>query len=158
VALVSAEDSRDEDYENATDNAIAAIGNILEFHGEALATMMDVMPVWTLWLSCLPLRIDEIETIIVNRQVVRLAEGGHVGLMGASQSNVPLIMALLTTALVGDGDDEDDVEFADEPLKRRIGQLLNTFKVGAVDAAVLTAVWGRLSAEQQAAATKYMTM
>ena len=157
LALVAAEDSRSEDYENATDNAIAAVGNILEYHGEALASMMDVMNIWTMWLSWLPLRVDEIETIIVNRQVVKLAETGHVGLMGAAQCNVPLIMNALTTALVGsEGGGEEVLDFADEPLKRRIGQLLNNFKVGVVDAAVLAEGWARLSPEQQSAANKWM--
>ena len=55
ATLVQAEDSH-EDNACATENAVAAIGTICKFHGDAIQVLHQMLP---LWMANLPLREDE---------------------------------------------------------------------------------------------------
>lgn len=54
-------DARVEDREVATDNAVSALGNLLEAHRDSLGGADRVGQAWELWLGYMPLKADEEE-------------------------------------------------------------------------------------------------
>ena len=64
---------REEENEMATENAIAALGRVLENHGTALEESAAAQS-WNVWVNSLPLVEDKIEARYVHAQLVRHVE------------------------------------------------------------------------------------
>ena len=64
---------REEENETATENAIAALGRVLENHGAAIEESAAAQS-WNVWVSSLPLAEDKIEARYVHAQLVRHVE------------------------------------------------------------------------------------
>lgn len=69
-AIVGAPDAKAADNAVATDNAVAALGKLLEFHGEVL----DGAALGGVWLGALPLQHDVAEAKYAHAQLVRMLE------------------------------------------------------------------------------------
>lgn len=54
-------DARQADHELATDNAVSALGSLLEAQRDSLGGAEGVGRAWELWLGYMPLRADEEE-------------------------------------------------------------------------------------------------
>jgi hypothetical protein len=65
--------AREDDAEMATENAVAALGKLLEAHAGALAAGAAAQA-WGIWLGALPLTEDRVEAKVVHAQLVRLLE------------------------------------------------------------------------------------
>lgn len=61
---------RGEDNEMATENAVAALGKVLEFHGSVIEGSAAAQS-WDVWISSLPLVEDKVEARHVHAQLVR---------------------------------------------------------------------------------------
>lgn len=57
----SVPDARQDERELATDNAVSALGNLLETQRDSLGGAEGVGRAWELWLGYMPLRADEEE-------------------------------------------------------------------------------------------------
>jgi hypothetical protein len=66
---------RDWKTQGALDNSVAALGYILEKWETQLQTNKDKL--WKLWMTNLPLKQDDIESVGVNRQILRMLGAGH---------------------------------------------------------------------------------
>ena len=65
--------SREEENETATENAVAALGRVLESHGTAIEESAAAQS-WNVWVNSLPLAEDKIEARYVHAQLVRHVE------------------------------------------------------------------------------------
>ena len=81
MALIGAEDARDEENASATDNAVSVLGKILEKFPNQGANAASL---WPVWLNYLPLKDDEIEAKIVHAQLVRLVKARNPNLMASN--------------------------------------------------------------------------
>lgn len=63
-------DVRGEDNEMATENAVAALGKVLEFHGSMIEGSAAAQS-WDVWINSLPLLEDKVEARHVHAQLVR---------------------------------------------------------------------------------------
>ena len=73
-----------------------------------------MLEMWSNWLHWLPLKVDETETVICTRQLCSLVESNHAGVLGANNSNIPIIKQIFTEVLAGgDGGGEEVLEMAD---------------------------------------------
>ena len=64
---------RDEENANATENAIASLGKVVEFQSSVVdASQSQVLA--NVWLNALPLTEDEVEAQNVHRQLIRFIE------------------------------------------------------------------------------------
>ena len=102
VALISAEGSRDEEHEDATENAIAAVGKILLFHKASV----DVGQLLPLWLSWLPLKSDEMEAKVMHQQLLTYVQQQEPAIVAATD----LLIRAMASALAGGA--ENDAEEA----------------------------------------------
>ncbi len=68
---------REEDNEMATENAVAALGKVLEFHGAAIEASAAAQS-WDVWINSLPLREDKVEARHVHAQLVRHIQASDV--------------------------------------------------------------------------------
>lgn len=64
---------REEENEMATENAIAALGRVLEHHGGAIEESAAAQS-WNVWVSSLPVVEDKVEARYVHAQLVRHVE------------------------------------------------------------------------------------
>ncbi len=65
---------RDEDAALATENAVAALGRVLEYQRD----WVDGAAVGGAWLAALPLVVDRVEARAAHAQLVRLVEASDV--------------------------------------------------------------------------------
>lgn len=84
LAVIGAPNAKDDEHEMATDNAVSALGKILEFHGEAV----DAAAVAGAWLGALPLTADAVEGVVQHELLVRLLEAQDPRVLGPVSSAV----------------------------------------------------------------------
>eukprot|EP00741_Cyanophora_paradoxa_P006672 tig00001030_g6453.t1 len=137
-AVITAPDSRSKENGSATDNAISAVGKIVE--GQGAAGGLDVNAVLTAWVNYMPLTSDHEEARLVYRQLCTLIEANHPGVLGAGNANVPRILYVFGTALGTDS--------ADEELTARFKAIGTAMRQG-LPADVLAAAAANLSPEQR---------
>jgi importin-5 len=90
LAQLTREDARSEEQDPVTDNAISAIGKILEKHPDALGA-----DVWDKWLGWMPLNGDELEAQSVHTRLMKFVEQKNDRLFGAGQKNLGKIVEVL---------------------------------------------------------------
>jgi hypothetical protein len=104
----------------ATENAVGALGKILEFHPNLADPSLG-----TVFVQNLPLVEDEEEARIVHPQLVRLVSANDSRILGQGNSNLPKIMEVLIR-VVGSG--EKLVQANDVPeMATLINQLRGAF-------------------------------
>lgn len=94
LAMIQAPDARSEDNENATENAISALGKVLEFQADCVDPTAA-----TLYLNSLPLKEDESEARIVHAQLLRLVQASDPRILGEGNSNLPQIVKVMVQVL-----------------------------------------------------------
>lgn len=117
MALIGAPEARNEENAPATDNAISALGKILE----NFSSQCDSSKLWAVWLQYLPLRGDDIEAKVVHAQLVRLVRNKNAQLLApATLSRVlPEIARVMLEVLA------QEEELADQST---ISQMIATIK------------------------------
>ena len=94
--VISAPGSREGDAAPATDNAISAVGKILEFQRAALTGGPgQAEQVARAFLGCLPIRADLAEAHLVHEQLVRMVEAADPAVLGPNQQNAPEVLRVL---------------------------------------------------------------
>uniref|UniRef100_A0A3B0MQ31 Importin (Karyopherin) beta, putative n=1 Tax=Theileria annulata TaxID=5874 RepID=A0A3B0MQ31_THEAN len=77
--------SSQKDQQNATDNAVAALGDLIRYQGNNLADANNYL---TLWLKNLPLKQDETEGKRVHKELMELVLSNNQTILGADNSNL----------------------------------------------------------------------
>lgn len=120
LAMLNDPAARSDDNAMATENAVGALGKILEFHPNLADPSLG-----TVFVQNLPLLEDEEEARIVHPQLVRLVSANDSRILGQGNSNLPKIMEVLIR-VVGSG--EKLVQSNDVPeMATLINQLRGAF-------------------------------
>jgi len=135
LAVVSLPTARDEDWENATDNGVSALGKVLLFREGALGNDTTVLDTW---LGYLPVRADLAEAQIVHAQLCSLVERHGVRLLGAQGERAPAVTKALVKVVTS-------FELADSATRQRAAVLLLSLRAQPAAAAALSEVEEALS-------------
>jgi len=92
--LITQEDAREEENAHVTENAISALGKIIQFHSQAIP-VAAVLPVW---LTYLPVSEDD-ETTVIYKQLCHFVVQYSSIVLGDNQERLPMVLALLLDAL-----------------------------------------------------------
>ena len=132
-AVIPAPTSREEGSEMATDNAVCALGKVLEMQagcvgGDAVASRLTGV-----WLSYLPLRADVAEARVVHAALVRACERGDERVFGGTPfAGLPRVLAVLA--------DVSGTELLDDEYSGRavtvIARMQAVLPAGALEAAL----------------------
>ncbi|KAK9821719.1 hypothetical protein WJX81_003315 [Elliptochloris bilobata] len=95
LEMLTAPGSRGDEAALATENAVAALGRVLERHGDAV----DGAAVGSAWLAALPLVEDRVEARVTHAQLVRLVEASDARVLGQNNRNLAQIVIVLGTVL-----------------------------------------------------------
>jgi len=128
-------DSRGEDYAGPTENAIAAVGKICQYHSNSV----DVSKVLPVWLSWLPVTVDEVESKVTYAQLCSFIESSNPHILGQDYANLPKILDIFSSVL--------DTNLVDGDLTLRMVNILKQMQT-SLPAAAQKAVAG-LSGEKQ---------
>lgn len=85
----------DDDNEMATENAIAALGKVLEYCSDAI----DSAAVASSWLQALPLTADAVEAVEQHELLAKLLATRDPRILGPGNSHVPKIASIIVTVL-----------------------------------------------------------
>lgn len=96
LAVVQAPGARSEEAEMATENAVSALGKLLEFHADALP---DGGAVGSAWVSALPLRADTVEAKAVHEQLLRFLDRSDARVLGDVNQHLPRVVQVLVEVL-----------------------------------------------------------
>jgi len=93
--VIQAPDSRAVENINPTENAISAVTKILQFNGSAV-NLDQVLPLWFSWL---PVTEDGDEAPYVYSFLADLVEANNPHILGANNSSLPRVVAIIAEAL-----------------------------------------------------------
>ena len=82
---------------HATENAIAAVGKIIQYLPQAVGGNVDAL--LQEWISWLPIVNDKEESIGVYNFLCSLIESSNAAALGNSNSNIPRLLSLLSTVV-----------------------------------------------------------
>jgi len=103
LAMIQAPDAKGEDNINATENAVSALGKVLEFQPDCVDPSAG-----TLFITHLPLEEDEDEAKAAHKRLVKLVQQSDHRILGDNNANLPKIVSILVTVLGKGGDLVDD--------------------------------------------------
>ncbi|XP_070538592.1 importin-5-like [Ptychodera flava] len=95
--------SREIDNINATENAISAITKIMK-HNHGNLNVDEILPHWFLWL---PVTEDKEECVHIYNYFCDLIEDGNIHILGANNSNVGRILAIIADVFSKDATCDD---------------------------------------------------
>jgi hypothetical protein len=96
AGVISAPDARSEEFASATENAISALGKLLEFQNGAVA---DPAGAYAVWLEQLPLTEDVVEAREAHAQLVRMLEAGDPNVLGGNRERLPHVVRVFATTM-----------------------------------------------------------
>jgi len=96
--VVAAPDSRQPENINPTENAISAVTKILKYNSSQV-NLDQILPVWFSWL---PVTEDVDEAPYVYGFLADLIESNNPHILGANNSNLPRVIAIIAEALAVD--------------------------------------------------------
>eukprot|EP00744_Colponema_vietnamica_P001246 GILI01002088.1.p1 GENE.GILI01002088.1~~GILI01002088.1.p1 ORF type:complete len:1106 (+),score=379.50 GILI01002088.1:190-3507(+) len=134
--ITDPEQSKKKVFRPCVDNAVSALGKIIEFHSGSV----DLNNVVPLWLSGMPLKKDLAEAHLAHERFIKLVESGNAAILGPNQSNLPRILYILA--------DVYRTKRSTKELNARISALLRSMQ-SSYPAEILQAAWGQLSPEAQ---------
>eukprot|EP01119_Soliformovum_irregulare_P006133 TRINITY_DN1791_c0_g1_i1.p1 TRINITY_DN1791_c0_g1~~TRINITY_DN1791_c0_g1_i1.p1 ORF type:complete len:1082 (-),score=281.10 TRINITY_DN1791_c0_g1_i1:40-3285(-) len=136
TAVITSPTARAEGFANPTENAIAAVGKILQFQ----SGVIDASSTFQQWLSWLPVTSDKIESKVTYAQFCQFIESNNPHMLGPNGANLPKIIQVMATVLFTDLIDED--------LHKRIVNILKNIQQGG--SPLLQQAWQSLTPELQA--------
>jgi len=98
VEVIQQPTSRQPENINPTENAISAVTKILQFNGEQV-NLDQLLPLWFNWL---PVTEDVDEAPFVYGFLAQLVEANNPHILGANNSNLPRVIAVIAEALAVD--------------------------------------------------------
>jgi hypothetical protein len=87
LGLLSAPDARSDDNEQCFDNAVSALGKVLEFQPGAIDAQAG-----SLFLSHLPIKADTVEAKVVHKQLLGFIQRSDPRILGDNNANLPKIV------------------------------------------------------------------
>jgi len=93
--VIQQPDSRQPENMNPTENAISAVTKILQYNGSQV-NMDQILPMWFSWL---PVTEDVDEAPFVYGFLADLVERNNPHILGANNSNLPRVVAIISEAL-----------------------------------------------------------
>lgn len=126
--------------ESATDNVVAAIGQICLHHGAHPVLQRDGDQLWNLYLGYLPMKGDQEEAAKVMMQLAQIARSGDPNVVGNGVERLGRMVALLAGS-VGEAGTTDTMH---QEIAVSIGHLQATLPPES-----LQAIWGGLDAGLQ---------
>lgn len=144
LSVITKPDSREDDNAPPTENAISSVGKIIVFQEPELGG--DVPELMKLWLSWLPIEVDEIEAKAVHKHLCNLIVGfvssccslsnsarNHPHIFGAEFANLPKILSVFASLLKEDVDlveDKESLRNLFKQMHQQMGELIG--KAGEV--------------------------
>jgi len=109
IKLVGREDARSEANLYATENAVSTLAKIVKYMPNAPG--VDAARALGVWLANLPFVEDEMEARVSYDMLCEFVEANNPHIVGAGGCNLPRVVNVMATALVGveGGDGEDAV-------------------------------------------------
>ncbi|CAG9464330.1 unnamed protein product [Pedinophyceae sp. YPF-701] len=95
VAMVQAPNARDDEHENATDNAVSCLGKMIEHCPE----VFDSRAAAGVLLDYLPVKGDRAEAKEVHEQLCRLVETSSAAILGENNANLPRVINIMARVL-----------------------------------------------------------
>jgi hypothetical protein len=144
VELIQRPGARDDEHDCCTENAISAVGKICLFH----ADKCDPAALLPLWLSWLPLKVDEIEAKVMHAQLVRYMEAGDPNVV--SEASLPALLRAVSGALGGGVEDEEEegADLLEDETREKMVVCLKGM-LASVPPAAMQAAFGSLTQLQQ---------
>eukprot|EP01130_Rhizamoeba_saxonica_P013734 TRINITY_DN589_c0_g2_i1.p1 TRINITY_DN589_c0_g2~~TRINITY_DN589_c0_g2_i1.p1 ORF type:complete len:1097 (-),score=272.59 TRINITY_DN589_c0_g2_i1:62-3352(-) len=139
ISVISAEGSRNMTNGAATENAISSVGKILKNHSYLLGDQLT--EIMRMWLSWLPLEIDEIEAKVVHEQLTNFILSSHPTIFGNDFAHLPIILRIFAQLL--------PTKKISKETRKQIADILGKMGSGAVPSAKLGEAFQTLSAEHQ---------
>jgi len=96
--VIQQPDSRQPENINPTENAVSAVTKILQFNGSQV-NMDQILPMWFSWL---PVTEDVDEAPFVYGFLADLVERNNPHILGANNSNLPRVVAVIAEAVAVD--------------------------------------------------------
>ena len=93
--LITMEGSRDDEHINVTENAISAVGKVIQFHSDSI----DLNVMLPAWLSYLPVSQDDGETIVIYKQLCDFMMKYSSIVLGNNFERLPAVLSLLIEIL-----------------------------------------------------------
>jgi hypothetical protein len=94
LALIQAPDGRSEDNLSATENAVSALGKVLEFLPDCIDPGMGA-----LYVQNLPIEDDEVEAKEVHAQVLRFLRASDARILGENNAHLPKLVEVIVRVL-----------------------------------------------------------
>ncbi|KAL4539354.1 hypothetical protein Ndes2437B_g02265 [Nannochloris sp. 'desiccata'] len=94
LAIIQAPDARSEDNLSATENAVSALGKVLEFLPDCIDPGMGA-----LYVQNLPIEEDEIEAKVVHAQLLRLLRASDPRILGENNAHLPKLVEVIVRVL-----------------------------------------------------------
>ena len=94
LSVITSENAQDEDQLNVTENAVSALGNVLQAFGSQIASAKGetaVNGLWSLWVNNQPLVEDEMEAKEVHGRLLRMVMDKDPRVLGANNENMPQV-------------------------------------------------------------------
>ncbi|PNH09582.1 Importin-5 [Tetrabaena socialis] len=145
AAIVNHPESKSDDNDMATDNAVSALGRILAHHAEALGPDGGAAYA-ALWLGSFPLKADAVEATAMHEQLVQMCEAQDPRVVPHAAK-----VASVFAEVLGGGK-----TYVAGPVGLRMAQLLHRLQP-AVPAEALSSVLSAFSPKQQASYQAYMS-
>jgi len=124
--VMSQQDARSKTKESGTDNAAASLGKLAVYQptaGMHEGMGVPVEDLFSSWLAYLPLKSDEQESVVVNKQLADLVEKNHAPLLGLNNVNLPRIMSIFAEVL--------ETVLIDEETTLRIQKIMQSAQAAA---------------------------
>ncbi|KAI0983856.1 hypothetical protein GJ496_008474 [Pomphorhynchus laevis] len=110
LQLISDPNSRSEDNEIATENAISAITKAMASSAFSEEDRFKMIPIWLTWL---PTYADYDESEYIYGYMCMLMESGSKIVLGENNSNMPFLMSIFANCFIQDG-----IDFKRDTVKR----------------------------------------
>jgi len=109
LRMIQAPDARSKDLEARFDNAVSALGCLMQVYSEQLGDQIPRLV--ELWLNALPLKEDTEEAKSVHKQLVQMVAAKHSAVLGDGNKNLQKVLEVYVRVL-GRGTDLVDSEVA----------------------------------------------
>ena len=107
LAAIHAPDARSDDNLCATENAVSALGKVLENHPECIDPAAGA-----LYVQSLPIEDDKVEAKVVHAQLLRLLRASDPRILGENNCHLPKLVEIIVRVLAKGKDLVDDEDSA----------------------------------------------
>ena len=94
LAAIQASDARSDENLSATENAVSALGKVLEFQPDCVDPGAGV-----LYIQNLPIEDDEVEAKVVHAQLLRLLRNSDPRILGDNHAHLPKLVEIMVQVL-----------------------------------------------------------